>query len=85
MTASLKQSSPFFPLLWLPLLIFPFSSSVSSRTPTSLLSPGFHPGRISEGQFEHSILNGWMSAQKVEKDEHEVEMTRSDDFHWDEC
>ena len=44
-----------------PFLIF----SLSSQTIAHLL-PGFHPGRISEGQFEHPTRNGWMSAQKVE-------------------
>ena len=42
--------------------IFPPSQSFSNAD----FSPGFHAGRISEGQFEHPDLNGWMTAQEVE-------------------
>ena len=42
--------------------LFPPSQSFSNAD----FSPGFHAGRISEGQFEHPDLNGWMTAQEVE-------------------
>ena len=50
--------------LWILLIysLFPPSQSFSNAD----FAPGFHAGRISEGQFEHPDLNGWMTAQEVE-------------------
>ena len=49
---------------WILLISFIFLASQSFSNAD--FSPGFHAGRISEGQFEHPDLNGWMTAQEVE-------------------
>ena len=51
-------------LLWILVISFIFQPSQSFSNAD--FAPGFHAGRISEGQFEHPDLNGWMTAQEVE-------------------
>eukprot|EP00092_Neocalanus_flemingeri_P032574 GFUD01035430.1.p1 GENE.GFUD01035430.1~~GFUD01035430.1.p1 ORF type:complete len:611 (-),score=162.78 GFUD01035430.1:61-1893(-) len=48
-------------------LIFLLSFVSSSNTPVNAIHGGFYVGRISEGQFEYSDLNGWMTPRKAKE------------------
>ena len=42
-----------------------FINIVSSSLPGERVQEGFYVGRISEGQFEYSDLNGWMTPRNA--------------------